>query len=308
MAEALKILFAREVQSELFKEYNFYKNSKMDGTPAADQSTISIGQAGSITVERNRDLSSEASAALRTDDKKDYSLIHLSTDPIYIPNKDEAVLAYSKRADTVSAFARGLNDAAGVEALVGFAPEAAQSSQFLRTTGSDSADALPHATATGTRKLVTKADIIKMRTRFDVDKIPVAGRIMVVPALMYQDILNISDFVDADKIGQGKLVTGSVGMLLGFNVFVVPENLLYTNVATPVKKAVGASLAATDNNAILFFHPDFVRRAEGRVNMYYQAGKPEAYGDVMSADLRVGFTSGRTDGKGTGALIQAAGA
>jgi len=307
MAQALVTLFSREVQSQLFAEYSFYKNSKMDGTPEATQTTVTVGQAGSVSVTRNRDLTNEIASVLRTDDKLDYSLVHLSTDPIRIPNKDEAVLAYSKRADTVQAFSRALNEQTGLEALIGWAPAAANSAQFLRTTGTASAANLAHGSATGTRKAVTKADIIQAMTRMTRDKIPMAGRFMVVPAVLYDNILNIDGFVEADKIGSANLVTGAIGMLLGFSVFVVPDNLLYTNAATPVKQAVGASLAATDNAAILFFHRDYVRRAEGRVNMYYDAGNPKAYGDIMSADLRVGFSAGRNDAKGTIALIQAAG-
>lgn len=306
MAEALKTLFSREVQSEIFPKWEFYKNSKMDGSPNADQASVDIGQSGSVTVERNRDTSSEATSAKRTDTTLSYSLVHLSTDPIHVPDADEIVLAYSKRQDIVQAFAGALNSAAAKELLYAWAPAVANKIQYVRTTGADSADNLPHATATGTRKSVTKADLVKAFTLMNNQDIPEKGRYLVIPATMYGNIVNIDDFVSAEKIGRANLVDGAIGRILGFDVFMRSEGVLYTNVTDPVKKAVDATLAVSDNNSAICYQRDFVRRSEGRTRIFYNPGMAKVYGDQMSADLRVGGSHARTDAKGVVAIIQAA--
>ena len=199
------------------------------------------------------------------------------------------------------------------QTLYAWAPSGA--SRIVQTSGSTSTLNLPHSTATGSRKMTTIQDITKLKAILDADFIPQENRILLVPQYMYNiDILNISGVVQAYAFGQAVAPTGTVAKLMGFNIMIRAEVLVYDNAGTPAVKAINGdgtltSPAATDQGAALAFHPNYVAHALGSIIPYYNAGSngsglPEYYGSIFSAEVMHGATKMRTDQKGVVALVQ----
>ena len=71
-----------------------------------------------------------------------------------------------------------------------------------------------------------------------------------------------------------------------------------------VKKAVGATAAATDKLSILGWSDSYVRRAEGSIKLFSDIDSPMYLGSIFNGLVRAGGTAGRTDEKGVYSLIQ----
>jgi hypothetical protein len=301
-AVPLVTVFTKDIQGNLFPDNAFYKQSK-DDSAYIDGATVKRPQAGSKpSVSKNRTVL-PATIAKRTDDGSEYDIDEYTTDPILIQDTEALVISYDKRKNVLEEHVNKLNEDVANNMANIWLPNGA--SNIIRTTGANREATAP--AATGTRKAITKADFIAAFNQFNKWDIPQDGRFCVLPADMYADILGIEGFVEADKIGSSNLITGMVGKLLNFNIYIRSSVGVYDNTGTPVKKAVGAAGAATDHLAGLFWHKSMVSRAEGSVKVYSDIDKPEYYGSVFSAAVRAGGQIMRNDKKGVLALVQATG-
>ena len=129
-----------------------------------------------------------------------------------------------------------------------------------------------------------------------------------MPAEMYNDLLGLDKVLSAEYNQTGKLPTGVVNRLYGFDIWIRSYATSYSNAATPVLRAPGANALTTANAAALFWHPRFVRFAKGLIKVYSDIDKPEFYGSLFSAMVRGGGRKRYSDGRGVVALIEAAGA
>jgi hypothetical protein len=300
-AEVIRILFSQLIESNLFPENEFYKQSRLDAGFNPNAASVEIPQAGSVPTISKNPSSFPLAVGARTDDKKTYVIDQYATLPIQLQDLNQLVTSYDKRADIMRDHLLALNTRLAEEILFGWAPTAG--TQILRTTGSARAAGAPGAT--GNRKAIVYADIVAVHKKFNSQDIPQSGRMMVVSANLYADLLAIDNFITFDKIGSGQaLVTGAVGMLLGFNVFLRSSTTIYDNAGTPQPKAVGAATAVTDNESIIAWHPFFVRRAEGSPITYVNPGQAEYLGTILNASVRAGGTSARTDEFGVVALVE----
>jgi hypothetical protein len=299
--DALVTLFAKDITKNLYPDNAFYKRSKND-TAFLSGKTVVLPQTGAKpNVEKNR-TTLPATISKRVDDQTQYDIDEFTTDPILIQDTEEIVISYPKRQSILEDHTSSLNERIADTLANIWLPTLG--SNIVRTTGGATAATAPGAT--GDRKLVTKEDFIGMFNLFNRMDLPMTGRFAVLPADMYADILKIDGFVEADKIGSSNLISGIVGRLLNFDIYIRSKVGVYDNSATPVKKAIGAAGEATDNLASLFWHESFVRRAEGSVKVFSDIDKSEYYGSVFSALVRAGGSLSRADQKGVAALVQSA--
>lgn len=251
-----------------------------------------------------------ATIGQRTDSELTYNLNQYTADPILIQNLEELQISYDKRKSVLFNMMAKLQFVVSTQTLYSWAPSGA--SRIVRTSGSTSTLNLPHTTATGSRKMTTIADVTNLKSILDKDNIPQSGRILLVPEYMYNiDILNISGIVQAYQFGSAVAPNGVVARLMGFDIMIRSEVLVYDNTGTPVIKAINGngaltSAAATDNGAAIAFHPNYVAVALGTITPYYNENKAEYYGSLFSAEVMHGSTKLRTDQKGIVALVQSA--
>jgi len=302
MAEMLVKLFSKEIQSNLFPNNEFYKSSQLDGGVNINAKTVDIPQAGAKPTIIKNPTSFPLTIGSRTDDVLTYSVDHFVTAPTAIQDVNEMVISYSKRASVLQDHAKVLNSRVADEIAVAWSPTLA--AQLSRTTGSASGSALAPS-ATGTRLALTRDDIALIATKFDRDDVPVSERNILFDADLYAQLLKIDSFINFDYINRKPTVDGQIGEIFGMKVFKRSRAVLYTNAGTPVKKAVGATGAVTDNLAALAWASGEVRRAEGIAKIYSDLDNPAFVGSVFNAAVRSGGTFARADQKGVYSLIQA---
>jgi hypothetical protein len=184
--------------------------------------------------------------------------------------------------------------------------------QQVLTTGSASSGSFAHSTVTGTRKLVTLADIASARQILDSQNLGNGKLTMIVPANMYwNDLIQITQITKYLEFGKAVAPSGVIGNILGMDIIVRSSGAAYDNTATRVRKVLNAdgsiaSKAATDNNSITIVHSNYVRKALGSVKVYEEKDSPIYYGDIISAEVFHGASKTRTNGEGIVNIIQAA--
>ena len=278
----------------------FADNTFLSKAYSADQyvnnKTVHIPNAGLPSgVQKNR-KKYPANVDVREDFDITFSIDEFTTNPIRIPHADTVQLSYDKRNSIISSDKEALHEAIALSILNSWAPTKA--GQIVKTTGGE-VDAYT-SKATGKRKAITKQDIAKVFTLFNIQNIPASNRYLLLDAMMYTQLLESMTDREATAFhGLADVAHGIVGQLYGFNVMMRSEALIYDG-NTPIEK--GAK--ATDFAGALAWHSDAVARALGEVVMFGEESSPTYYGDIYSFLVRVGGAPKRHDGKGVIAIVQ----
>lgn len=300
-------IWSKDISENLYQN-NLFMNRATDHSAWVMFKTVHVPQAGAKpAVEKNRS-SLPAAISQRTDTELTYSLNQYTSDPMLVTNLEDLQISYSKRMSVISNMVDTLGDVVSNQTLYAWAPSTA--SRMVRLTGTANALALPHSTATGTRKVITLADIASARGILDADNVPSDGRVLLLGSQEYNsNFLAISNVQAAYAYGAPVLPTGVVNKIFGFDIMLRPNVLVYDNTSTPVIKAVSAdgtvtTPATTDFAGYLAYHPKYVAHALGAITSYYQENNPAYYGSIFSAEVMQGASKLRTDQKGIVALIQ----
>ena len=300
-------VWAKDIQDNFYQNNEFLAKST-DHSMWVNYKTVHIPQAGSAsTVEQNRAVL-PASISSRTDTELTYNLNEYTIDPILLTNLEEIQISYNKRASVLYNIMEALKYTVSTQTLYAWAPSG--SSRIVSTSGSTSTLNLPHSTATGSRKMLTIADLTKVKNILDADNVPQTGRVLLIPSYMYNiDLLNISGVNQAYGFGQPVLPSGVVARIMGFDIYIRPTVVVYDNTGTPVIKAINGdgsltAAATTDQGAAIAYHPAFVGTAMGSIKMYYRENDPTYYGNILSGLIMHGASKLRTDQKGIVALVQ----
>lgn len=312
MSGLLTEVWVKQIQENLYMGNDFMRMATDHSMWVANEK-VNVPQAGAnAAVEKNR-TSLPAPVAGRTDTNLSYNLSQYTTDAVVIQNFEAAQIAYDKRTSVLFNIMSSLQFVVATQTLYAWAPSG--STRIVQTSGSTSTLNLPHSTATGSRKMSTIADITALKAILDKDNIPQQGRILLVPQYMYNvDLLNIAGIVQAQQFGSAVAPNGVVARLMGFDIMIRSEVLVYDNTGTPVIKAIDgdgtlSAPAATDQGAAIAFHPSYVCHAVGSIIPYADSGSngtgsPLYFGHLFSAEVWHGASKLRTDQKGIVALVQ----
>lgn len=235
-------------------------------------------------------------AIKRADSEQTYTLDTLYALPHFVENIEKYELSYDKRQSVVGEDEKQLIQEAMDSMLYRWAPAAAN---VVETTGSAS-DADLLVDATGERKMMTKTEIKAIVKK--IRNTNLAGRIIALLTAnhYYQFFESLSDAEKADVGRVADLKTGKVGMYMGAEIFMRSSVLRYRKVGgiwTVVDEQADDFAAGTDDSAAsLFWAEDCVERARGDVFVFDDTANPLYYGDVFSAQLRLGGRIRRTAG------------
>ncbi|KAB2918694.1 MAG: hypothetical protein F9K23_00735 [Bacteroidetes bacterium] len=292
-------VFRNDLERVLFPDNSFYSRS-VDDTPfVVNGKTVQYPVQGiNPNVEINRSTL-PAQISQRTDDTNDYDLNEFTSDPTLITDTEELEINYNKRQSVLMQHSDTINTKLADFFANLWLPDGTDN--IVRTTGATRVATAPGAT--GNRLKVTQTDLINVAEKLDRMNVPRDQRFALITPAMVADVMGIENFVSLEKIGTANLLDGTIGRLLGFTILVRNGVGIYDNTGTPVKKALGATAATTDNEAALFWHPRFVNRAKGEIKVYSDLDKPEYYGSIFSAMVRAGGKT-RKDKKGIIALVQ----
>lgn len=283
---------------------NSFATKSVDDSAFVENRKVHIPNAGAPSKVVTNRTEKPAKVSQRKDNELTYEMDELTTDPIYIPNIDTVELSYDKRNSVIANDRAQLQEAAHVNILERWGG-GVDTNHVLLTTGTATRDAHTSATATGQRKSICKADVLKLMTAMDADNVPEAGRYLLLDAYMYADLLN--DLSESDKWmfqNSANVQSGVLGNLYGFNIMKRSSVLRVTSAKALLKW--GAEGAADENAAALAWQESCLSRALGEVKMFDDTDSPTYYGDIYSFLVRTGGGIRRYDKKGVFMLAEAA--
>lgn len=303
-SEVIRRIFSSELQKNLYPANEFYKTSKVDAGLGITATVVEIPQAGlPPTVIVNPEVR-PIPARVRKDDKKVYEVNLYETQPDIVSDLNQAVVSYDKRAAVLEDHVNSLNTRIASEIAVAWSPT--KSYALILTTGANGTGT-KLAGMTGSRKEVTYQDFINLATLLDNQNVPDDGQrnILIHPSQV-AELKKIAEFRDFDKTGiQGQFASGAIGKIQNFNVYKRTTVPIYALNSTTGAKAVNAVIGATDNLAILAWHPSYVRRAEGIAQVNYSGITQPGYGGpTFNAAVVGGGTISRNDEVGVAVLVQ----
>ncbi len=281
---------------------NFYPNDSfaahsVDDSAYVNYRTVHVPNAGApsgVVINRTQ---KPASVDQRTDNELTYDIDELTTNPIHIPNVDVVELSYDKRQSVLMNDRQQLQKAAMENLLYKWA----ETGTTIKTSGEDTA-AHTSTAATGTRKKITKGDVLKIATRFNVDDVPLEGRYLLLDASMYNDLLtDLTDKELSAYLASANAQGGVLGRLYGFDIM-MRSRVLRLNEGKVVKW--DAEGEAAETAAALAWQQGCVSRALGEVKMFDSTDNPLYYGDIYSFLLRTGGALRRYDKKGVALLSE----
>lgn len=162
------------------------------------------------------------------------------------------------------------------KALHAFAPAAhvAKSTPVLLTTGADDGSG---------RKMLTRVDIVNLKSACDAAKMPKAGRRLVLCNDHINDLLMLDQKF---KDQYANYESGTIGKMYGFDIYEYPVCPLYT-ASTKTKKSFGSVAAAGDYEASIVFYVNRMFKAKGTTLTYAS----EAKNDPVNKQNLISFTT-----------------
>jgi hypothetical protein len=293
-------IWVNSIIEGLFADNSFAGRST-DHSGFVNDITVHVPNAGAPPAVVKGRSTFPATVTSRTDVDLTYSIEEYTTDPIRISNAEEVELSYNKRESLLRGTRQALTDAVYGDLIYRWIPSGGT---ILATSG---ANAPAHiATATGTRKSFVKSDVLKLRTQFDLWNFSQEGRVILVDAVMYSQLLNSLTETEAIAfLGSANAQSGVIGKLYGFDVIMRSQVAKATSAG--VAKTWSDTDAATDCAAGLVWHPSAVSRALGSTDLFDDSNNPLFYGDIISALVRAGGSFIRADKKGIVLLYQGTG-
>ena len=300
-----KEVWAKDIVKGLFANNEFAKLGT-DHSSYVSNKVVHVPQSGvNPNVVINRSVL-PAVAAERTDAELTYLINEFTTDPIVVRDVDETQTSYAKRQSVLMGHMDAMNDALGDQTAYDWAVSGtAENTNVIRTTGTATATALS-SSATGTRKELTRADVRNLARKFDVQNVPANDRYLLLDTQMFYQLFADDVLMNRDFMEKSSIEKGYITEIHGFKILKRSKVVIYTNATDPVKKAIGAAGAVTDNLGCIAWQKSSVASAMGGVKTYADENKPEWFGSVFSAMVLFGAAKIRTDLKGIGAIIQAA--
>jgi Phage capsid protein len=285
-------VWANDIASNIFKKNSFVRRSKNDDAYVVNHS-VNLPQSGVVPVVVMDRATVPAVATERVDANLKYDLHEFSTNPIVIRKVDEVETSYEKRQDVLQDHTLKLDDDASDYVAYAWTPSTL--SQIVKTSGTVNRTAIATG-ATGTRKMITKKDILEAKRILDRMNVPQDGRVLLLNSEMYNDLLTDPDILTALNMNRGLLPEGVIGRLYGFDVMMRSSATTFTTGFAA--KPPASVAAATDNAGSLAYHPMFVRAALGGVEVMAREDDPLYYGSVLSAILRASGSPSYTDFRG----------
>jgi len=303
--------FSSELQKQLFPDNEFYKKSRTETGIGASVESVDIPVSGNVGAAKSGEPETlPLQIKAREDSVKNYIVEPIYTDPYIVTNEESIVLNYNKLTDLASSLAMSVNTRAADIAAVNWG--ATLATNIAQTTGTGRATNVTGTT--GNRKAITKNDMLNVRRVFNRMQLPNRGRGSIYGLLtpdMVDDLMKISEFVDADKTGElSKLLAGEIGFIAGINLMMRTSDngstgVMYSEAATPVKRTIDEALAATDNAAAIFWHTSMVRHAEGHAKSIINRNVAGYNGATIIENIvRFGATFDRPDQKGIFTLVE----
>lgn len=229
-----------------------------------------------------------------TDTDKPIGLDKYQTQPTRITDDELNAIGYDKMASVIERHREAIDQTKHARALHALAPSGhTAGTPVLVTTGATAPE--------GGRKMLQRSDIIALKKAYDVLKVPVAGRVLVLCADHVNDLL-ATDQKFADQYHN--YTTGKISNMYGFEIYEYQDAPYYV-VGSKTKMAYGAVAGATERMASVSFYAPRMMRASGSTKAYLQdaANAPQTQENL--ANFRTYFICLPLKNHAIGAIVSA---
>lgn len=260
-----KELFTGQLLKSFREEAGFIKGIKDESKKVAGNNTLHMVDVGVDPDILINNTAYPIATATRTDAGVAITLDKLETTNTKVSDDELYSLSYDKIKSVTEQHKEVLVEAAGDKAAHSLAPDTDSTKTPVFTTA---------AAAFGI------ADIRKMKKKFDANKVPKAGRRLVLCPDHAEALIATNEAFEKQYSLDNK--EGRVGRLLGFDVYEYTETPVYNG---GTKVAFGAAAAAGDKTSSFAFSLSRAFQAQGKVKMYMN----EAEKDPQNRESVVGF-------------------
>ena len=270
---------------------------------------VHIPQAGaSPKVEKNRSTF-PAVATRRGDTSVTYALDSYTTEPVHVAWAETAELSYDKTDSVLADHVATLMEAVGDNILYDWvagvkngAADVIPTTNIVECSGAQEPIEIGVG-VTVTRNAFSYKDLEKAQYLMNHQNVPKTDRYVLLESKMYQQLL---DSLSANQMAAfqaaADLKNGVCGRLFGFDVLERSSVLLFAG-NNPV--VPGTTVTNTMNPAALCWQKDCVTVAKGDIMPYQDYGNPQYYGDIFSAEVKMGGRCKRADWSGVVAIVAA---
>lgn len=194
------------------------------------------------------------------DGDKAVTLDKYQTKPTRITDDELYSLSYDKKATVIERHKEAISENKYSRAIHAIAPnENSTATPVILTSGE----------ASEGRKIMTRKDIVRLKKLFDKNKVPKAGRCLVLCSDHVADLLeNDQKFYNQYYNAE----SGKINKVLGFEIYEY-DDCPYYNATTLKKVAYGSVPADTDMQASIAFSPTRMMKANGSVKTYASEAK-----------------------------------
>jgi hypothetical protein len=298
-----KEIWIADAEEVIFPDNTFITKSINDSEGLQGR-IVHVGQAGDApNAEKNRQVL-PAVAKKRADTVNDYVVDEYTTDPSVVTVTEQIESSFDKRVSVMKGHYGKLATLVADTMVGNWSPT--KQDNIIYTSGASRAAI--KLGQTGNRLKIDVSDFANAQRLLTRQDVPQDGRVCLLDADMLMDALLIPEFKNAYMFGQNTVLKdGVIARAFGFEFMTRSRTAMYT--AAGVAKDPAAAASATDLGSVLFWHPDFVRRATGTsenggIMIFEDNASPTYYGDVMSAMVRAGGKISRTDQVGVIALLE----
>ncbi|MCF8218710.1 MAG: hypothetical protein K9J21_06980 [Bacteroidales bacterium] len=314
MAYLKTIKIARDLLKVIYPKNSFYTQGRVDNRDGTVK-TIKYNYANKISRAKQGDNPTLPLTLQSYDgDTSEYYTDEVYAGPILIEREDELLTDISQYQDVLDQLKEAMETSIADVAAVKYGPTILE--RIFLTSGTDTRTTTMTGSTSGSRKKISKDDIIKVKTALAKDQ--VGGQIVgLITPDMHDDLLGIPEFVDYEKTGvKSKLVEGAIGRLMGIEFMIRwNEELGHAGIHYTQAKAkkdnytsVGAiNNASNDGAAALFYIKNYVRYSKMPVNVSVARNVPQYKGaTILGTQTRFGATISRQhDERGVIALVEA---
>lgn len=302
--ELLMRYFTSEIQPLLFRGNNFLSRARNDDA-FVNYDSVQLAHSGTIPSATVNNTILPATISPRIDAPTQYNLEEIEVQPVLIGRSEELTVAYNKRQSVLEQQALVIMQKCGDRALWRWA-SGANASHIVSSSGAYRPSGNTNGAQTGNRKSFTIADLTSVQALFFQDNVAneledIMGVAIVTPR-QYQDLLNIAQFTQWLQYGEKVVPDGVMKRAFGFDFYV--RSLVVNLDNSQNVKAEGAAGATSDQDAAIFYSPNYVRRAVGQYIPFINENRAEYYGSLFSAIIRFGAVQARNDSKGVVLLYE----
>jgi hypothetical protein len=293
-----KEIWEKDIVDNLYKDNQFALRAFSADAFVLAGKVVHIPVAGTPAVVKKNLTSFPQVAVNRTDSELTYAIDTYYSLPRQIQDIEKYELSYDKRQSVVGEDEKALIDSCMNGLLYRWAPAAAN---VIETTGDFTAADLIDSTATGQRRLFTKAEFKKAAKKYAVANMGSMPKVALLTATHYHQLFeSLSDAEKTNFNNVADLKNGIIARYMGIDIMMRSTVLRYRQVGgvwTVVDEQDDAFAAGTDDCAASLFYNDMsVERAKGDVNVFDNPGQALYFGDVFSAYARLGGRIRRTAG------------